>query len=257
MTSVKAQNLTLKFLNARVDALSKQFGDGISVLRAEFSNLKQTPITITGDCDNNLEFLNKLNSFQETITSSLQELKKETCDVRLELSKVRKDITKMELQKNVNTLIIHGLKEEEHENINETVVSFFQQKLKLQINKNQINFCYRLGKKEAKHKSAKSRPISVRFVSRWVRNLVFTNKKLLKGTKMLITELLTVENLNLYKKACDIYDKNNVWTYNGLVYTKNASGARELIRDEQSLGISIVPPNVSVDSVGNVEYDDS
>ncbi|CAG9772348.1 unnamed protein product [Ceutorhynchus assimilis] len=251
----KSQNLTLKIVNTRVDLLSKQFNDGINILRTEFAKISQAPITISGDCENS-EFLKKLNSFQESISSSLQEIKMQVSDIKSELSKVKQDISKMELQHNVNTLLIHGLSEEQGKDLYTTVLSFFQQKLNIQLNKNHINFCVRIGKKPNKPKSSKSRPISVRFRNRWMRHTVFASKKLLKGSKVMITELLTTENLALFKKARDIYDRNNVWTYNGLVFKKNSAGDRELIRDEKSLNDSIISLNDSASERNNKDGDD-
>lgn len=79
----------------------------------------------------------------------------------------------------------------------------------------------------------KPRPLVLQFYRRWTRDTVFTNKKQLKGTRIVITELLTPENLQLFKKAREIFNQQ-AWTYNGFVYVET-SGQRKLIKCDGDL----------------------
>ena len=60
----------------------------------------------------------------------------------------------------------------------------------------------------------------VKFAHYAVRNKVFSNKKKLKGKKLLITESLTVYRMKLLDEARQKYGVRNVWTFDGRVMNK-------------------------------------
>lgn len=51
---------------------------------------------------------------------------------------------------------------------------------------------------------------------------IYQLKKKLKGTKIIIKEDLTRENVKTYKEASEKYGYRNTWTKNGVIWVKTA-----------------------------------
>ena len=83
----------------------------------------------------------------------------------------------------------------------------------MNLPKTAIQRCHRLGAKKQT-----SRPIIMRFVSYADRKRVFNQKKLLKGTGVVITENLSPGRLQLYKKAQANKALTSTWTVDGNVF---------------------------------------
>ena len=62
-------------------------------------------------------------------------------------------------------------------------------------------------------------PVFVKFLRRSQRNHIFSQKKLLKGKQMIITESLTKRRLQLLEAARDVFGWRSVWSFNGNVYS--------------------------------------
>ena len=108
---------------------------------------------------------------------------------------------------------------------NDIALALINENLGLNINHSEIQRSHRVGPKTDKSnllRSAKPRiqPIIVRFTDYETRHKVFKIKKLLKGTKMSISENLTITRYNLLKKAAEKYGKNMVWSHEGRIMTK-------------------------------------
>lgn len=124
----------------------------------------------------------------------------------------------LEQYSRANNLRIFGIVEVENEDTNAVVVEFLKFKLKLDINKRDIDISHRLPNKNSGDK--RPRPIIVRFVNRFIRNQCFYQKKMLKGTKMIIKEDLTVRRATLLKNAAERFGIKSTWTINGVITTK-------------------------------------
>ena len=68
--------------------------------------------------------------------------------------------------------------------------------------------------------NGKSRPIIVKFARYNVRKKIFHNKRKLKGKN---TESLTMLRVKKLNEARDLYDRNNVWTYDGRIMVKDGN----------------------------------
>ena len=51
-----------------------------------------------------------------------------------------------------------------------------------------------------------------------------TRKKNLRGTGVVVTESLTKKRFSLLNTCFETFDKKNVWTLDGRIYCKQASG---------------------------------
>ena len=135
-------------------------------------------------------------------------------------------------------LLIHGVEEEEYrpnekvkEDTDAKVTEIFHARLGLEndFDPKDISRSHRLGKR----KNGKKRPIIVRFTSYRARKTVFDAKKKLKGSGVSITENLTKERYDLYKKCGDLFGKENCWTLDGrincLLTELDRNGRRKLL----------------------------
>lgn len=124
-------------------------------------------------------------------------------------------------------LRFYGIDENDNENVENKVLNIINNNLKLnEVSRNHIDRCHRTGKKfdnSAQNQGArKPRPIIVKFVSYKQRQLVFQNKKLLKGSGIKICEDLTKTRLSLMHNVIQKYGYRNVWTLDGsIVFNHN------------------------------------
>ena len=73
-------------------------------------------------------------------------------------------------------------------------------------------------------------PVIVKFLRRSQRNYFFSQKRLLKGKQMIITESLTKRRLQRLEAARDVFGWRSVWSFNGDVYAF-AGGKKKFIRN--------------------------
>jgi hypothetical protein len=73
------------------------------------------------------------------------------------------------------------------------------------------------------------RPILVKFVTLTDRDSFYHNKKMLKGTKIFISESLTPARVSLLKRAKDMYGATKAWSSGGRIFAL-VDGERKLIR---------------------------
>ncbi|KAJ8929395.1 hypothetical protein NQ314_017924 [Rhamnusium bicolor] len=129
-----------------------------------------------------------------------------------------------------NQLRVFGVPESNNGNLKEILQGIFENKM--EVNGSQLEYCYRLGpyNKEAKY----PRPILATFIDAQQRNLIFNNKKKLKGSKIAITEELTKTRYDLLISTKDKIGKENVWTSGGNIYT-SIIGKKFQIRNIEDL----------------------
>ena len=86
----------------------------------------------------------------------------------------------------------------------------------IQLVEEDLDRTHRIGKKS----DGKSRPIIIKFARYNVRRKIYSNKKKLKGKKVMITESLTTAWVKLLKEAQSKYSVKNVWTTDGRIFFK-------------------------------------
>lgn len=124
-------------------------------------------------------------------------------------------IDSLEQYSRINNLRIFGLPEIPDENANEAVIEFCREKLDVALTNNDIVFCHRLH-----GKNDQPRPILIKFVRRDVKWLVYSNKKKLKRSRIMIREDLTMLRLQLLKEATNKFGPNKVWTSNTRIFAE-------------------------------------
>ena len=153
-----------------------------------------------------------------------KEKEKEIKDLKekvLILSKEKKDleqiIDRQEQYSRRNCILIHGVKEEQNEDTDNVVVKLIKDNLEEDVDLTELDRSHRIGKKKS---NGKARPIIVKFAQYNVRRKVFYNKKKLKGKNISITESLTKFQMEKLQEARELYDRKNVWTYDGRIMFK-------------------------------------
>lgn len=111
-----------------------------------------------------------------------------------------------------NCIVVHGIPETPKEDCVSKAIELFKSKLDVDIHPDQIDRAHRLGKTKDSRKMSEvvsegRRAIIVKFTSYKFRHMVFTQKKRLKGTKILITESLTRLRISLVQEASKIYQR--------------------------------------------------
>lgn len=124
-----------------------------------------------------------------------------------------------------NNIRLMGLEEADSENISLKVKELFAQKLKINISEEECNAVYRVGR------IIESRPrhVVVSFKDNSLKNKIYTKKKLLKGSGIVMKEDLTAERLAVVKEASTTYGFKNVWTFNGNVFVKSENGVEKIL----------------------------
>lgn len=121
-----------------------------------------------------------------------------------------------------NCLLLHGVPEMADEDATKVALQVFKEKLGVTIEESQIDRAHRIGNKKKKRTVANAvkegtRPIIIKFVSYGPRNQVFSVKRKLKNSNIVITESLTKMRLELLKCARVKYGMKNVYTLDGRI----------------------------------------
>lgn len=222
-------NLTIRDVNARVDKLTELFQNGLQEFKNEFL-VSKSDIPSASGSDENSAFLNKFKAFEVSMIEELGRIKDDVAKLNEQITSLNKSKSNYELKRNYNFIIVHGLKENKTD-IYEELLNLFSDKMGVNVKKSDINQCYRFGKSDTK--KDKPRPVAVQFCQRWLRDSIFFNKKKLKGSRVMVTEMLTFDNLNLFKKCRELMG-TSAWTFNGLIYVSSSDG-RKLIKSEADL----------------------
>lgn len=187
------------------------------------ASIEQLKKQIVGDTENaestdtasTNSILEKISQMQLAIVNEVNLLKCEISKVGKEGEKLRQMVTHQAQEKLRNTLVINGIPEKQPgDAINEAIL-VFNRKIKIEVTMRDIDCAYRLGRK---NDNKTVRPVAVVFTNRWLRDKIFWAKKALKGTDTVISEMLTSDNLKLYKSARQKLGAKQCWTWRGSVY---------------------------------------
>lgn len=159
----------------------------------------------------------------------IEALKKENNILKAEMKKINIKQEYTEMYSRRNNLRFMGVPENLKENTDNVVLKIINENLGLQnISLSDLERAQRIGIK----KGGKIRVIIVRFANYRVRQLVFSTKARLKGSKMLIKEDLTADRLARYQKACENFHYKNVWTLDGTIFIKCGNTVYKIEREE-------------------------
>lgn len=140
-----------------------------------------------------------------------------------------------------NCLLLHGVPERPAEDIVETVMTFVNTKLKVPLRLEDIDRCHRMGpmRRNAAEavRAGRPRTIIIKLTRYIVRESIWENKKVLKGSGLLITESLTPERAKLLREAKEIAGFRNVWTHDGRIVVLCQDDSRKIITCKREFDI--------------------
>jgi len=216
--------------------------DGNHSLSNQMINLETNVIETMADIESKL--LEALSGSATVTVESLYKqyllFKKNTlnsiADIKKKVSIVEERSENMEMYSRKNCLVLHGIEEQQNEDVIQIVTHFIHSKLNLtdfNVTGRVFDNIHRLGKKSTTNK--RPRPVIVKFVSYLDRKKVWNNKKALKGTGFLITESLTRGNALLYDGAKEIFGRKSTWTVDGRIYIVLPNNKKLMIRNNCDL----------------------
>lgn len=152
-------------------------------------------------------------------------LKQEVSSLKERVEELEKISDDHEQYSRRNCLLLHGIEEEKDEVTDDKVISVLQEKMELQIDKEDLDRSHRIGKPSPQ----KKRPIIVKFARYNIRKSAYSHKKRLKNTGISITESLTAFRMEQLKKAREEHGFQNVWTHDGkILFKENGSNSTKL-----------------------------
>lgn len=144
--------------------------------------------------------------------------------LQAQLELVLRTLEDLEMRSRANILLLHGVPEVKDEMVSRKVSSLLQSKMQLNgITESSFIACHRLGKVKT---GKQSRAILVKFACIRTRNMVWSAKKLLKGSGLTLSEFLTSSRHAVFLEARRVFGVKGSWTNDGRVVVLSADGAR-------------------------------
>lgn len=152
--------------------------------------------------------------------------------MKMQLDALNSAVDRHETAMRRKVLLLHGVPEKPSEKLPETVLEILKTRLKLSeaSTNNSIHVCHRLGTSQQK-----ARPILVRFFTMEHRQLVWDNKKLLKGSGITVSEFLTRTRHVAFMAARKHFGINNCWTIEGKIVVVSPDMSRHKLETMDEL----------------------
>lgn len=156
-----------------------------------------------------------LDKYEEKVAKLEDELTKAKSDIIL----LQKKADEQEQYSRRSNIRIFGIEEDKEENTDDIIINLVNKQLKVDMNVNSIDRSHRTGQRKLEvNTSKKPRPIIVKFTSYRERQKVLQNRKMLKGSGIVIREDLTRTRLTLWQDAVKTFGYQSVWTRDGVIF---------------------------------------
>lgn len=189
-----------------------------------------------------------VSCFKEQVSSMLN-------IIRQQILAISDTVDAIEMRHRKKFLLFCGIPEAAGENLVKSVAGICQNQLKLTgISPMSIVVAYRLGQAS----DDRPRSVLVRFESQQLRKTVWTSKKSLKGSNVVITEFLTRQRQSLFIDARKYFSTRRVWTTDGNIYVKLPDGKKErLFTNEQLNALKSVHAPISTSKPSSANVNES
>ena len=138
----------------------------------------------------------------------------------------------MEQYSRRNCLVVHCIPETK-EDSRDAVLHVFNGQLNVPVTPQWIDRSHRLGRFQPS--SNKPRPVIVKFVSYETRRQVFSAKRRLNGSKIVVTENLTKRRSEILNRTKSQPDVKAAWTTDGRIVCLLDNGEKRTILTERDL----------------------
>ncbi|XP_014370374.1 uncharacterized protein LOC106720295 [Papilio machaon] len=153
-----------------------------------------------------------------------------TLKTQMELVLVGMD--RFEMASRSNVLLFHGIPEEDNVTQESLILNIVNTNMKLTtITADDIVKCHRLGVT----RTSKPRPLLVRFHDFRLRNIVWSGKTSLKGTKVTLSEFLTKTRHEVFMQARKHFGIRRCWTSDGRIVVLLPNKSRYKLETEAEL----------------------
>lgn len=144
-------------------------------------------------------------------------------------------VVELEQYSRRENLKIFGLAESRGEDIKKEVVEFLTNTMKCDIDETDISAVHRLDTKSHASIINGARPVIVRFTNRETKISVMRSRKILKGSKVFISDHLCKSMNALFNRVRKHTQVENAWSWDGSVFFKDTSGKVYKIRYGQTV----------------------
>lgn len=224
----------VKELDLKVSELHTYFESQMDKFRDEISKVK-TPESIVCDTEMSTDMESlaaRFSFFQSTVKNELQKITASVSQLKSSQENIKIQVGIMHVDRYRNKLLLHGVEEKRGEDLLSVASAIMQKHLKINIEKTEFNNCYRLSsRKSTTDNRKKPRPIAIEFLNAWRKTEVYRTKRLLKGTKLVITEMLPVDRLSLYRAIKSEY--KTCWTRDLKIGFLDAKGVVHYVTTRQ------------------------
>lgn len=203
----------IKELDMKVNDLRNFFSDELNKFKSEITKVKSPAIDTEADDGSKLQMLiNRFEFFKTTVDNRLKSIESQVDILRQSIENIDERLDTIVQHGNRNKVLIFGVQEQSGEKLQDRIVEIVNSKLSTTLQITDMDFCYRIGKKTDKV----ARPVLVGFVNTWKRNDIFYSRKLFKGTKISISEVLSPVRLQTYKIVKQRFEKE-CWANRGKI----------------------------------------
>ncbi|XP_045477886.1 uncharacterized protein LOC123683034 [Harmonia axyridis] len=209
------QDTSNTIIQERMSKMEIKFQEGLDKLRKDY--IEQNSSTFDQGIPASLE--KKLKQFEIEIKEDIKNLKEELLSIQSRIQKNEQQVDKIQNSSNNKKLLLRGVPEKDNSSdMTKELLNIFNKKMNINIQPTELVTCYRLRKNDNKQKDNKPSPVIVEFVTQWRRDEIFFSKSRLKGSNLLISEVLRRDEIQLFQKVRQAFG-NNSWTKRGVSET--------------------------------------
>lgn len=159
---------------------------------------------------------NLMGKITECVQRKLNDIDTKGNELELKLEQTITTLDMVDQFARRNNLRIYNLPEAQKEDTSGVFIKFCKEKVGIDLNYDDIEFCHRLrGKKDDQFN-----PIFVGLCKKSTKDLIFKKKSKLKGSATVIREDLTNRRLSIMSAAIKKLGTKNVWSNGGNVFCK-------------------------------------
>lgn len=156
----------------------------------------------------------------KAVKDELQLISNEVKELKQALQETSNSLDNLEQFSRRKNLRVFGIPGDVTHNEDTTakIVALFNEKMDVQVRREDIETCYRVRGTRRENQSAP--PVFVRLINHKLKKEIYAHKTKLKGSKVVLREDLTSRRLLLLDAAVKRYGRKNAWSINGTIYHK-------------------------------------
>lgn len=199
-----------------------------STMQKHIETLETKVFTVEKENDKMKKELQAVKVSVETKSEALKKSERDCKDLTAR-------VVELEQYSRRENIKIFGLMESRDEDIKEEVMEFLTKKMKCDVDEADVNAVHRLDTKSQASIINGARPVIVRFTSRDIKLSVMKARKILKGSRVFVSDHLCKSMNALFNRVRKDPQVENAWSWDGSVFFKSVSGRVYKIRYGQTV----------------------